>query len=182
MVTAISLVNMHHLKVVKTFFFLMMRSLNVSSSNIFFHPHCDLACVELYCSHHGLYLFSSEVTWASLAPRGRRYSLPVGSFFTQRCIIWLPMIIILFICQQWPCFQFSGFPLWRALYHLPLGLGSHDCGCVTALLYLQPCGQTHGLCSPYGRASPLPPCWRIPRLSWDLANSHQIPFVLFARG
>ena len=47
MVTAISLVNMHHLNVVKVIFFLMTRSLNVSSSNIFFHPHCDLACGAL---------------------------------------------------------------------------------------------------------------------------------------
>lgn len=81
MVTAISLVNIHHLNVVKIIFFLMTRSLNVSSSNIFFHPHGDLACAELCCSRHGLYLFSSEVTWISLAPRGRRFSLLVGSFF-----------------------------------------------------------------------------------------------------
>ena len=79
-------------------------------------------------------------------------------------------------------FQLGSFPLLRALYHLPLGRGRHGYGCVTALSHLHPYGRTHDLCSPYVRASSLPPCWRVPGVSWDLANSPQVPFVIFARG
>lgn len=106
-------------------------------------------------------LFSSEISWASSAPRGRKFFLQVESCFSQGCIfgllndhasLWPPTVALLF--------QFGRFLLWRALYHLPLGLGHHDYGCVRALSHLHPYGRTHDLCSPYIRASSLPSRWR----------------------
>lgn len=94
-------------------------------------------------------LFSPEISWASLAPRGRKFSLQVESCFSHGCIFWLLNDHASF----WPPtvalhFQFGSFLLQRTLYHLPLGLGHHDYGCVRALSHLHPYGRTHDLCSP----------------------------------
>lgn len=49
---------------------------------------CDLACAEVFLlSPWPTFLFSSEVTGAILAPRGSRFSLPVGRVSSQRSII-----------------------------------------------------------------------------------------------